>query len=168
MALPAGEEKQFIAEMAAKGTPVEDMTIKQLRNEIKHWKDVSEKLKADSAAQIKKWQDTAGALELKVSMQADVLRRKEKNFEAKISDLEVDLEFAQKDLKDLEAKLALPKTVEVPPPDYDDLKREVQALRDRPVEYALPDDYESTKHELAALKKTRRFFQARLRFISSS
>lgn len=38
IALPAGEEENFIAEKAAEGTPVEDMTVKKLRAEIKDWK----------------------------------------------------------------------------------------------------------------------------------
>ena len=31
LALPEGEEEKFIAEKAAEGTPVEDMTVKTLR-----------------------------------------------------------------------------------------------------------------------------------------
>lgn len=34
LALPEGEEEKFIAEKTAKGTPVEDMTVKQLRAEV--------------------------------------------------------------------------------------------------------------------------------------
>ena len=42
----------------------------------------------------------------------------------------------------------------VTPPDYDDLKREVQELRERPVEVAteFPADYESAKQKLAQLE----------------
>ena len=35
LALPAGDEEKFIAEKSAEGTPVEDMTVKKLREEIK-------------------------------------------------------------------------------------------------------------------------------------
>ena len=50
LALPAGEEEKFIAEKSAAGTPVEDMTVKTLRTEIKDWKAQAEKYKAESEA----------------------------------------------------------------------------------------------------------------------
>ena len=39
LALPDGETEKFIAEKAAEGTPVEDMTVKKLRKkgEKKEW-----------------------------------------------------------------------------------------------------------------------------------
>lgn len=43
LALPEGEEEKFIAEKAAEGKPVEDMTVKALREEIASWKRQSEK-----------------------------------------------------------------------------------------------------------------------------
>lgn len=39
LSLPAGDEENFIAEKAAEGTPVEGMTVKKLREEIKKWKE---------------------------------------------------------------------------------------------------------------------------------
>lgn len=42
MALPEGEEEKFIAEKAAAGTPVENMTIKQLRADVKKYKQDKE------------------------------------------------------------------------------------------------------------------------------
>ena len=38
LTLPAGEEEKFIAEKAAEGTPVENMTVKQTREEIQKYK----------------------------------------------------------------------------------------------------------------------------------
>ena len=38
LALPAGEEEKSIAEKAAEGTPVENMTVKQTREEIQKYK----------------------------------------------------------------------------------------------------------------------------------
>ena len=38
LALPAGEEENFIAEKAAEGKPVETMSVKTLRASIKGWK----------------------------------------------------------------------------------------------------------------------------------
>jgi len=42
LALPEGEEEKFIAEKAAAGTPVENMTIKQLRADVKKYKQDKE------------------------------------------------------------------------------------------------------------------------------
>ena len=46
--LPAGEEEKFIADKAANGTPVEDMTVKKLRAEIKDWKAQADKNKKEA------------------------------------------------------------------------------------------------------------------------
>ena len=43
LALPAGDEEKFIAEKAAEGTTVENMTIKNLREEIRQYKLAKEK-----------------------------------------------------------------------------------------------------------------------------
>ena len=48
LALPEGEEENFIAEKAAAGTPVEDMTVKKLRAEIKDWKAQADKNKKEA------------------------------------------------------------------------------------------------------------------------
>ena len=48
LALPAREEEKFIAEKAAECTPVEDMTVKKLHEEIKNWKAEAEKNKKES------------------------------------------------------------------------------------------------------------------------
>ncbi len=42
LALPADETEQFIEAHAAAGTPVEDMTIKTLREEVQQWKSKAE------------------------------------------------------------------------------------------------------------------------------
>lgn len=42
LALPADETEQFIEEKAATGTPVEEMTVKKLREEIQKWKSRAE------------------------------------------------------------------------------------------------------------------------------
>ncbi|MBQ7198074.1 MAG: DUF3102 domain-containing protein [Selenomonadaceae bacterium] len=43
LALPAGDEEKFIAEKAEEGTPVEDMTVKNLRDEVKVWREKRKK-----------------------------------------------------------------------------------------------------------------------------
>ena len=60
--LPEGEEKQFIAEMAAKGTPVENMTTRTLREEIQKYKDESQ----GKDAKIKELEDSRTTLEDKL------------------------------------------------------------------------------------------------------
>ncbi len=47
LALPAGEEEKFIAEKAAEGTPVEEMTVKNLRDEVAKWKTDYEQKKSE-------------------------------------------------------------------------------------------------------------------------
>ena len=42
LALPADETAEFIEAQAAAGTPVEDMTVKNLRAEIQQWKSRAE------------------------------------------------------------------------------------------------------------------------------
>lgn len=59
LALPEGETEQFIEEKAAAGTPVEDMTVKKLREEIQHWKaraEEADKKIADSNAELSETQ----------------------------------------------------------------------------------------------------------------
>lgn len=38
LALPTGDEEKFIAEMASKGTPIEKLSVRKLKTEIKEWK----------------------------------------------------------------------------------------------------------------------------------
>lgn len=42
LALPESETQAFIEQKAAEGTPVEDMTVKTLRQEVKAWKEKAE------------------------------------------------------------------------------------------------------------------------------
>ena len=42
LALPEAETEQFIEAKAAEGKPVEDMTIRQMREEIEQWKSIAE------------------------------------------------------------------------------------------------------------------------------
>ena len=47
LALPKGEEEKFIAEKAAEGTPVEEMKVKELREEVAKWKADFENKKSE-------------------------------------------------------------------------------------------------------------------------
>lgn len=56
LSLPAGEEENFIADKASEGAPVEKMTVKQLRAEIKDWKKKAAE-KETEAEKLKKEND---------------------------------------------------------------------------------------------------------------
>lgn len=147
LALPVGEEEDFIAEKAAQGSPVEDMTVKKLREEIKHWKN-----KAD--------EKTVEADNLK-SENAQLLK------DNKLKD-EVNLRNADEvfKLKDEYKKLQQEKTVEITPPDYEenkkqiaDLKKQIQELKSQEVSPLIihkvepPDDYWPMKKYVGELEK---------------
>ena len=42
LALPAGDEEKFIAEKSAAGTPIENLSVRKLKTEIKEWKDAAQ------------------------------------------------------------------------------------------------------------------------------
>lgn len=60
LALPEGETEKFIAEKAAEGTPVEDMTIKTLREEVAKWKATAETEKAKTENLFAKFEKSLG------------------------------------------------------------------------------------------------------------
>lgn len=132
LALPEGDEEKFIAEKSAEGKAVADMTVKNLREEIKQWK---EKV-AIAESRSNEMFFNNGILQNQI-----IYYRKESDAHKSRADK-------------LAAELAQQKTVEVPPADYDRLQKEVQELRNRPIDVAteFPADYESTKKENAELK----------------
>ena len=135
--LPEGEEQNFLALKSAEGTPAEQMTIKQLRSEIKKFKDESE-LNRKKAGDL---EDKLAVAESKLSANYDYVEH-----------LKSITDSLMTQNSNLKTKLEQRPTVT--PPDYDDLKREVQELRERPVEVAteFPADYESAKQKLAQLE----------------
>ena len=137
LALPEGEEQKFLALKSAEGTPAEQMTIKQLRSEIKKFKDESE-LNRKKAGDL---EDKLAVAESKLSANYDYVEH-----------LKSITDSLMTQNSNLKTKLEQRPTVT--PPDYDDLKREVQELRERPVEVAteFPADYESAKQKLAQLE----------------
>lgn len=50
LSLPEQEAKEFIEQKKSEGNPVEDMTIKALRQEIKDWKDKAQKAENEALA----------------------------------------------------------------------------------------------------------------------
>lgn len=133
LALPEGDEEKFIEQKAAEGNPVENMTIKNLRDEIKQWKD-----------RAKKDNDEISILKATVDRQnSEIISRGDtiKNLNGMRDNLVRQLADANKQLHDI-------------PADYDALKKEVQLLREKPVEVAVekPADYDAIKKELQLLR----------------
>ena len=137
LALPEGTEENFLALKSAEGTPAEQMTIKQLRAEVKKFKDESELNRKK-----------AGDLEGKLAVAESKLSA---NYDY-VEELKSIADSLMTQNSNLKTKLEQRPTVA--PSDYDDLKREVQELRERPLEVAteFPADYESTKQKLAQLE----------------
>lgn len=133
--LPAGDEQKFIEQKAAEGNPVEDMTIKKLCDEIAQWKD-----------RAKKDNDEISILKATVDRQnSEIIFRGDtiKNLHGMRDNLVRQLADANKQLQE--------KSV---PEDYDALKKELQLLREKPVEVAVekPADYDAIKKELQTLR----------------
>lgn len=130
LALSEGDAEKFIAEKAAEGTPVEDMTTKNLREEVKHWKAQAEKVQTDSADEIARLEKVRSSLNDALNDNRNAIHELtvEKN---KIS---AELNAAQKEIKELQEKPV-----------------------DVAIEY--PADYESNKKELAELKSRDKDFQ---------
>ena len=147
LAFPAGDEEKFIAEKAAAGTPVEDMTVKKLRAEIKDWKKKAaeketeaEKLKKENE-ELKK--DNAFKLEVNRSNAEEYFKlRAEK--EKEISELQDKINELQKQLEN--------PTVEILPADDEEkenLRKEVAALKARE---------ENFREEIATSQALNQFF----------
>ncbi|MBQ7705362.1 MAG: hypothetical protein IJT73_08065, partial [Selenomonadaceae bacterium] len=151
LALPEGEEEKFIEEKAAKGTPVENMTVKKLRLEIQQYKRDNDALNNE----IQRIQ----------SVSEENVNRADKA-EAKVQSLFADIDRAQKQNSALKAEnsaLKNQKPITVEPADYQQLKKSKAALQSKIAELqkelnqktvtvVTPADYESTKKELAELK----------------
>ncbi len=139
LALPEGDEQKFIAEKSAEGKAVADMTIKNLREEIKQWK---EKFAISQSRCDRFFQSNS------------ILQNELRN-----TRMESDAHKARAD--SLASALALQKTVIVPPSDYESLQKENEELRNRPIDVAIefPDDYEPLKNENATLKAREESFK---------
>ena len=139
--LPAGTEEDFIAEKAAEGNPVENMTIKQEREEIKKYKAKIAQLDKDN----QKLQAENGRLQAKI----DAVDKLATQY------------HVERDI--LQEQLENQKPITVEPNDYQQLKKaEIQLqnkidalqkqLANKPVEIVTPADYDETKKELARLQ----------------
>lgn len=106
--LPVEDTENFIAEKTAKGTPVEDMTVKKLREEIKNWKQKVEDL----------------------SVKNDDLQKKVDRHD-EITDSNA---RAYRELQDAYEELRHQKVIEVIPPDYEYNKRNLFKLQHKVAE----------------------------------
>ena len=157
LALPAGEEEKFIEEKAAEGTPVENMTVKQLRADIKKWKKKAD----DTAAELENLKnqpptvvertetiippDYIDTKKAAADLQADVDALKKYNSDlrrqynkanqransenSRAQQLAVDKHVLQSQIDDLQQQLHNKKPVEVVPADYEDNKKKLADLQ---------------------------------------
>ena len=176
LALPEGEEEKFIAEKAAEGTPVEDMTVKNLREEIKNYKTKLEEVtqerdgyKRANEISDQQLENLGDEVEKLRQGREDDGRRLGEMAEENLN-LREDKEELQEKVDDLQNELLRKETttVEVAPADYETtqaeltetkatvekLQGQLKDLQEKPVEVAVeyPADYEAMKAELAELK----------------
>jgi phage pi2 protein 07 len=148
LSLPAGEEEKFIAEKAAEGTPVEDMTVKKLREEVAKYKANcdAEKAKVENL-----FEELAQAKKTNAGLK-DTLNGTRKVLDKRTIQV-----------NELEQKLKNQKPVEVLPADYEANKRKIaelsnkisqlqQQANEKTVEVVTPADYDETKKELERLQ----------------
>ena len=140
LALPADETKVFIEAKATAGTPVENMTIKTLREEVQQWKS-------------------------KAEVNANAVTEKEKTVSKMAIDfnnLQREKSQLQRSLDDARSQLQNQKSVIQAPADYEQIKRELAKLRDEKFslqkkletasrEVKVPADYYANKKQLAKL-----------------
>ena len=144
LTLPEGETENFIAKKAAEGTPVEEMTVKKLREEIQQFK-------RDNYALNNELQRIYSV------NKANVTRAN--RAESRLQDLFADIDK----LKAENSALKKQKPLTVEPADYRQLKKAKEQLQikitalqkelaKKTVEVVPPADYDATKKELAQLQ----------------
>ena len=159
LALPEGEEEKFIAEKAAEGTPVEDMTVKELREKAAKWKADFEKQKSETEnlfAEKSALETSKAELERQNSLLQKSLKQADSDKRDAINKLTVEKNSLQEQLKNQ-------KPIEKLPEDYEPLKAEKaeleskisqleKQLQEKPIEVQVPADYEKNKKQLADLQ----------------
>lgn len=145
LALPADETEAFIEEKAAAGTPVEDMTVKNLRAEIQQWKSRAE-VNANAADE----------KDRRISQLATDFNK----LQGQNAQLQRSFDDANRLLTEIQKKP--PTVIEKPPADYEQVKRDLarikgerdqlqkdlNAARNNP---KIPDDYAANKKRLTEL-----------------
>ena len=164
LALPEGEETAFINAQKEKGAPVENQTVKQLREEIQTWKARTDEEKAKVENLFADLRQTKEENRRLQSANTENSNRAAKA-EAKMRNMFADLEKVKAQNSALRTENSNlkqnPPTVE--PADYRQLQKakvELQSkitnlqkqLANKQVEVVTPADYEQTKKELARLQ----------------
>ena len=169
LALPEGEEEKFISEKADEGTPVEDMTVKTLREEVAKYKAdyESEKAKVENLfADLEKAKTQKEWNERTFKQQAAELKELQKDngrLKAKFDTADKLANQYHVERDQLKRQLENQKPIVVEPEDYQQLKNareQLQAkieylekeLTNKTVEVVAPADYDATKKELVKLK----------------
>jgi len=119
LALPEGEEEQFINAKAAEGKPVEDMTVKTLRAEIADYKAQLEDNESKHAAEIERLEKIRASL-------IDTLNGTRKNIDKVI----IEKNQLERQLKEKEKPEVVTVEIEkeIVPADYESTKAEVTEL----------------------------------------
>lgn len=158
LALPEEETEKFIEAKKAEGNPVDEMTVQNLRDEVKKWKAdyEQEKAKTENLFNEKselqsnydelqiKFYDNKGLAE-KYQAQCDALQEQldnQKPIEKIVEKTPADYEPTKKRNSELENELA-------------ELKTKITELENKPIDVAIekPADYEKNKKELEELKE---------------
>lgn len=128
LALPEGEEEKFIAEKKAENNPVEEMTVKKLRDEVAKYKADYEQKKSEVE---NLFHDNENLKSEKKSLQEQLQNQKP------IEKLPDDYEPMKETIANLQGKIAA-------------LEKQ---LKEKPIDIATeyPKDYEPMKKELARL-----------------
>ena len=159
LSLPAEETEKFIASKAAEGTPVEEMTVKNLREEIAEYKAKIDKQKSE----------VENLFAEKTALEDEKKRLNEERDEtqkqlAEMAEKSASLQSENARLQDeLKNQKPIEKIVEKIPADYEPLlaeKTELQGkiaelekkLQEKPIEVQVPTDYEKNKKQLAELQ----------------
>ena len=170
------ETEKFLAEKAAEGKPVEDMTVKNLREEIKSYKARLETAEQERDG-YKTANEIADAQLENLGNEVEMLRQGREDDGRRLGEmaeenlnLQADKADLQEKVDDLQNELLRKEsvTVEVAPADYEStktelsetketverLQAELKDLQEKPVEVAVekPADYDAIKSELAELK----------------
>ena len=154
LALPEGEEEKFIEEKAAEGTPVENMTVKQLHAEIKKWKNESEKLQKE-LAETDKLQRHYQSLYSAESKHA-------RENACKVTDLQMEKSKLQAEITNLKNQppQVIERTETIIPPDYvatkkaaADLQADVVALKKSNSDLLRRADSENSRAQQLAIDK---------------
>lgn len=150
LALPVGEEENCIADKAAEGSPVQNMSVKKLRQEIKLWKGKAN----EKDAEIDNLHDQNQKLQERIDLQHKIAESNAGEF------FKLRAQYQQ---------LQQQKTVEVFPPDYEDNKQQISDLQAKITELqdklaqsiveVVPNDYEQIKKQLADLQAKQDFFK---------